>query len=361
LPPSWFNGDVEVLEPNRWTLVVSLNPQLAEEKYAPAASELWRFWRTHNRKFWYWRFFRPLVQLASQVLGEATAPADEPEYATTRMVFVELCPYASRSFQLTAEQVTELERTDPGFQTAAKFRDILIEKGQPALILLNGAATLATFEAIYHDRLDDWHELAYRSPDSENRNLWHWQGFLRQTSGRIPVVGFPFLRTRRSHNSNAEIQRLGAMARQLFLPKRLRALVQFLPQFEVSGFTFATLIQPESKPGVLRLPFWTLAPEGEAFVRAAYDNGWVREFDWSTWAQTTEAQELRDNADRLADASVEHLEHLLTVCIRQDRFVDGALASHYESGFLTRILRRAAALLEELETSGESARGRERP
>ncbi|HEX5368361.1 MAG TPA: hypothetical protein VFY10_03000 [Dehalococcoidia bacterium] len=254
LPPLWFNGDVQSIEPGQWTLVLSLNHQLGDEKHAPSAPNLWDWCRTHNRVLWYWRFFRPLVQLASMVLTGDAASVDEREYATTRMVFVELCPYASPAFRLGAEQITELVNIDPGFETAAKVRDILINQAEPALILLNGKPTLESFEAIYGDRLDDWHRLTYASPESEARKLWHSQGFFRQARRRIPIVGFPFLRTRMSHNSNAEIRQLAAKARQFFLTQRLRALVQFLPQFEEANFKFGTLIEPESKMGVIRLP-----------------------------------------------------------------------------------------------------------
>ena len=36
---------------------------------------------------------------------------------------------------------------------------------------------------------------------------------------------------------------------------------------------------------------------------------------------------------------------LLTVCIRQDRFVDGALLDAFESGLIRRVVQRAADLV----------------
>lgn len=55
----------------------------------------------------------------------------------------------------------------------------------------------------------------------------------------------------------------------------------------------------------------------------------------------TEAKRLRDDAV-LANATPEQLARLITVCMRQDRFVKGALESAFTSGLLTRIRERVA-------------------
>src|SRR5207244_1533652 len=90
--------------------------------------------------------------------------------------------------------------------------------------------------------------------------------------------------------------------------------------------------------------------EAGSFVQAAYDLGWVRSgFDWPTWSQTAEARNLQNDPHLLAQATQVQLASLLTVCIRQDRFVEGALMSAYESGLLVRILERAAAILADVE------------
>ena len=56
---------------------------------------------------------------------------------------------------------------------------------------------------------------------------------------------------------------------------------------------------------------------------------------------------LRAEPSVLEAATPEQLQRLLTVLIRQERFVDGALESAFESGLLVRILRRVAALAED--------------
>jgi hypothetical protein len=89
------------------------------------------------------------------------------------------------------------------------------------------------------------------------------------------------------------------------------------------------------------------------FIDAAYAMDWVlRDFDWSEWMQTPEAIALRDDTEVLKRANPDQLAKLLTMLIRQDRFVEGSLAETFDSGLLTAILRRAAALAEELAEGG---------
>ena len=80
------------------------------------------------------------------------------------------------------------------------------------------------------------------------------------------------------------------------------------------------------------------------FVTMCYDFGWVKPFDWVAWKETQEAVQLGDDPEVLAKATSEQLQKLLTVMIRQDRFVEGSLASHFNSGFIDRIIDRAAVL-----------------
>ena len=128
--------------------------------------------------------------------------------------------------------------------------------------------------------------------------------------------------------------------------ERLRALAQFLPVFEQPGFEFGTWHGSyESSPGVLALPFFERNETSQRFVSMAYDEGWVLPgFNWPAWQVTAEAMTLRDDPAALAAASPDQLAKLLTVLIRRDRFVEGALNSAFEAGLLTAIARRAATL-----------------
>src|SRR5262249_11405513 len=97
------------------------------------------------------------------------------------------------------------------------------------------------------------------------------------------------------------------------------------------------------------LPYFSLSEVAWSFEQTAYDLGWVmRDFDWPTWKQTSEAQTLRDDSQALAQATPEQLARLLTVGIRQDRLCEGTLGAACESVLLTRILERAAVILREI-------------
>ena len=134
------------------------------------------------------------------------------------------------------------------------------------------------------------------------------------------------------------------------LRERLDSLASFLPAFEAPDFKFAHWAEPEeAEPGVVALPESVLSMAAMEFIDAAYAMDWVlRNFDWSEWMQTPEAIALRDDPGALKRATPDQLAKLLTVLIRQDRFVEGALAGAYDSGLVTAILRRAASLRDEI-------------
>jgi hypothetical protein len=133
------------------------------------------------------------------------------------------------------------------------------------------------------------------------------------------------------------------------LSERLAGLVRFLTEFTAPGFEFGRWETPPSgDPNVICLPFFSLSETTTSFVQA-YALGWVLSgFDWAAWKDTPEAVSLRDDPAAMAIATTDHLARRITVCVRQDRFVEGALSSAFESGLLTRVLQRAAAILDEL-------------
>lgn len=63
--------------------------------------------------------------------------------------------------------------------------------------------------------------------------------------------------------------------------------------------------------------------DAECFLRHCYDHGWVTELDWPEWVKTDEAQNLRDAEVIRTQATPQQLANLLTVAIRQSRFVEG--------------------------------------
>jgi hypothetical protein len=119
-PPPLFNGDAETIKPGHWALVVSLNHQLGSHNVGPSADAQWNYWRNFNRERWYPRFFRPLTQVASSALGDSVDWTNESGYAASHIIFVELCPYASQRFAVSAESIEDLINTDEGFKLAAQ-------------------------------------------------------------------------------------------------------------------------------------------------------------------------------------------------------------------------------------------------
>ena len=136
------------------------------------------------------------------------------------------------------------------------------------------------------------------------------------------------------------VQLNASLEEEVPTPKeRLDALAAFLPKFEKPSFEFGRM---ESPPGVM--PYYTLSPLASCFVKTCYEMDWVKPFEWAEWKDSPEAVRLRDDPSALEKATFEQLSRLLTVVIRQDRFVEGALGSTFESGLLSGILRRAAVL-----------------
>lgn len=138
----------------------------------------------------------------------------------------------------------------------------------------------------------------------------------------------------------------GETATNLPLRDRLAGLAAFLPVFQAAGFEFGRWGGGEKTAGgAIQMPYYVVSDGAEAFVRAAYDLGWVlADFDWPAWKETPGANKLRDDPVAIGNATPEQLAQLLTVCIRQDRFVEGGLAGAFESGLLIAIVARAEAL-----------------
>lgn len=128
----------------------------------------------------------------------------------------------------------------------------------------------------------------------------------------------------------------------------LRILARFLPEFERADFSPGRWTGARDlEEGVFTMPYATLSSAALEFVQAAYDGEWVlRDFNWPEWNGTEEAKALNRDSNLLAKATPRQLAQLLTVFIRQDRFVEGRLLDAFESGHILAIVRRAAELLE---------------
>ncbi len=61
----------------------------------------------------------------------------------------------------------------------------------------------------------------------------------------------------------------------------LQGLARFAAVFSAPGFKFGSQHHsPPDASGVLDLPSYSLGDEAEEFVKAAYDLGWVKQFQW---------------------------------------------------------------------------------
>lgn len=119
-------------------------------------------------------------------------------------------------------------------------------------------------------------------------------------------------------------------------------VLAFLPLFEEPGFEAGRWNGGDAdEAGVIHMPWVDYDPTVLEFLRALSTNGWVVPFDWPSWLPG--AQRLVEPGG-IEEADVEALQRLLTAIVRQDRFVEGALAGAFESGLLVRILRRIREL-----------------
>ncbi len=94
--------------------------------------------------------------------------------------------------------------------------------------------------------------------------------------------------------------------------------------------------------GTIQMPFVVYAPEAERLIRAIYDHHLiVFGFDWTSW---------QDDAQRFLDpgvvhtASLDDVRRLLTLHVRQDRFVEGHFAEMISRGHVAVLLRRLGKL-----------------
>jgi len=133
-------------------------------------------------------------------------------------------------------------------------------------------------------------------------------------------------------------------APQQSLCERLAAIAEFLPLFEAPDFQFG---EWDNTPG--HMPYFMLSAEALQFVHAASANGWVTpRVAWVEWKDTPHAQQFATDISNISHATAWDLECLLTTLIRQNRFVEGALASAFESGMLTAIVHRAGEFWREV-------------
>lgn len=218
MPPPWFNGDIERLVPDNWVLVVSLNPHIDPTDTSLhgtsfSAQGWWDYWREFNRTSAHWKgqFFPRLVKLAARCLDE-DAPANMNEFAATRMLFIELCPYASPSFSgWSWSTVKRVAEQDVGFATARLIRQTVFEHGRPRLVLCNGR--YAAWD-VKDQQCPEMEQVEVRLSRGAGPAVRLWRGTFRSRSGAFPVIGFNQL-GRRNSRPNEETEGIVALAGQM--------------------------------------------------------------------------------------------------------------------------------------------------
>ena len=111
-----------------------------------------------------------------------------------------------------------------------------------------------------------------------------------------------------------------------------------LPILEAPSFRAGSW---RSEPGTF--PFYAFDSGAMQVLKILRESGVIRPFDWGAWQST--AERLYRDPKALGRARLSTLGRLLTLHVRKDRFCEGHLASMFESGHITAILRRAAELL----------------
>ena len=122
----------------------------------------------------------------------------------------------------------------------------------------------------------------------------------------------------------------------------IRALAPFAARIREPAFQFGSWHdQDANADGSISMPWFDFSDDAQAIIAAAA--GWILPgFDWPAWQHTAEAERLLSDPAALAEASPKQIARILTLLIRQDRFVEGELARVYESGLLRRALERVA-------------------
>lgn len=122
-------------------------------------------------------------------------------------------------------------------------------------------------------------------------------------------------------------------------------VLAWLPRFTHAGFHAGQWAgSEEDPPGSRTMPSVGYADDVLEFIRQLYDLQVVAPFDWSSWTQER-GNELWDDPQRLAGASLEECRMLLAAHLRADRFTEGHLLHALESGHIVTILRRVDSLI----------------
>jgi hypothetical protein len=128
-------------------------------------------------------------------------------------------------------------------------------------------------------------------------------------------------------------------------PRRMDELLAFLPQLEVPGRAFVERWEGGERSaadGVMTARYPGYAADVEAFFRCASRSCW----NDSGYDPVEAGAVIRDDG-RIARATLDEIRTLLTLCVRSERFCDGAWDEALGTGRVQAVLRRLAVLRRE--------------
>ena len=134
--------------------------------------------------------------------------------------------------------------------------------------------------------------------------------------------------------------------------ERLKRLAAFAPTFRNPQTAFGRW-HPSTGQGTMKDPligpWFEMSEVADQFIGVA--NGFIetlKDFDWTKWIQQREGKKLSGSTDAIASANGEQLAKLSLALVRQDRFVEGALAKAYDEKIILAIVERAEDLLKQI-------------
>jgi len=127
---------------------------------------------------------------------------------------------------------------------------------------------------------------------------------------------------------------------------QIDAILKYLPAFEKEDYEFGEWLTREGS-----FPNFSYHPEVNDFIQTLYEQGIICVFDWTSWKN--EAERYQSDSNNLKGADLLTLRKLLTTHVRIDHFIEGHLASVFESGHIVAILRRLKQIRDSL-TESES-------
>ncbi len=117
-------------------------------------------------------------------------------------------------------------------------------------------------------------------------------------------------------------------------------MISFLDMFEEDGFVFGQTVFAPGQPPVI-----DIGRDAAEFMGALQNDGWLVDFEWTSWQD--EAGKYVDDDGAINNADLETIMKLLTAHVGMDSVCPGHLSSIYQAGHLTKILRRIKQLKDE--------------